>query len=165
MRTHSAPASAPESADSQGARVVLSRESVLFVRNWEEDAGARDRRERRKDAKNSLEANHAAVPPVSRKIVPVWPSQRPPGPEARRIFLIIVNGPGRIFRTEANGAKFCCRTGLDIRDAGLDDDERGEEGNFLGVDGISNGVVSIWTCILHLTSSIGVLRNCDQLAY
>ena len=159
MRTQSAPASAPESADSQGARVVLSREGLLFVRDWEGETGVRDRRERRKDAKNSLEANHAAVPPVSRKIVPVWPSQSPLGPEVQRIFLVIVNGPGRVFRTEANAAKFCCRTRLDIRDTGLNDDKRGGEGNLLGVDGISNGVESIWTCILHLMSSIGVLRQ------
>jgi hypothetical protein len=124
-----------------------------------------NRRERRRDAKNSLEANHAAVPPVSRKIVPVCPSQRPRGPEVRRIFLIIAKGPGRVLRTEAKEAKCSWWLGFSGKDVGLDDNKRGGEGNFLDTDGISNGVDSIWTCILHLTSSIGVLTKGDQLTY
>lgn len=109
-----------------------------------------ERREMRRDAKNSLEANQAAVPPVSLNIVPVCPSQRPLGPEVRRMLDIIVKGPGRVLRMAAT---FRSRLGGVCESEG----DSGAGLNFLGERGMSNGVESIWTCILHLTSSIGVL--------
>lgn len=113
------------------------------------------RREMRRDAKNSLEANQAAVPPVSLNMVPVCPSQRPPGPEVRRMLDMIVKGPGRVLRMAAT---LRSRLGCECASEGNSEDEGvGVDLNFLGERGMSNGVESIWTCILHLTSSIGVL--------
>ena len=112
LRLNATPAKAPERADSQGRNSWIS-----FV--VEVLASLPSRRARRMDATNSLVQNQAAVPPVSRRSVPVWPNQRPLKPCVRITDLRTVIGPGRLIR----------------------------------------GVVpSICTCILHLTSSIGVLR-------
>ena len=83
----------------------------------------------------------------------------------QRIFLIIAKGPGRFLCMETKEAKCSWWLEFSGKDVGLDDNKRGGEGNFLDTDGISNGVESIWTCILHLTSSIGVLTKGDQLTY
>jgi hypothetical protein len=58
---------------------------------------------------NSLEANHTAVPPVSRRIVPVCPTHIPLIPCVLIIFEMIENGPGR-FRwcaTDRDMEAFC----------------------------------------------------------
>ena len=110
LRLNATPAHAPESADSQG-RMRASFEEDSFP----------SRRAKRREATNSLVQNQAAVPPVSRMSVPVWPSQRPPKPLVRTTDVRTVRGPGRLVVA-------------------------------LGVV-----VTSICTCILHLTSSIGVL--------
>ena len=159
-RTQRAPDRAPERADSHGASVrssSLGKEEEEGLEVWVRGRWVREesksiweeRRETRRDAKNSLEANHAAVPPVSLNIVPVCPSQRPLGPEVRRMLDMMVKGPGRVlriattFRLRLGGSGDCTAVG-----AGL---------NFLEERGMPNGIESIWTCILHLTSSIGVL--------
>lgn len=91
----------------------------------------------RRDAKNSLEANQVAVPPVSLNIVPVCPNQRPLGPDVRRMLDIIVKGPGRVlriaatFRSRLGGV---CASGGDCTAVGL---------NLLEERGMSNGIESI----------------------
>lgn len=80
---------------------------------------------------SSLVPNQAAEPPVSRMSVPVWPNQSPRTPSARIASRRMVSGPGR-FR------------GGEARVGGTPADEAG-------------GATSICTCILHFTSSIGVL--------
>lgn len=69
---------------------------------WDDgDSRTGDRRARSNDTMNSFEANHTAVPPVSRNIVPVCPSQRPLGPELRSMLVTMVKGPGSVLRTDA----------------------------------------------------------------
>lgn len=80
---------------------------------------------------NSLVPNQAAEPPVSRMSVPVWPNQSPRTPSVRTASRRMASGPGR-FR--GGGA----RMGRTPADEG-------------------GGAISICTCILHFTSSIGVL--------
>ena len=107
-RLNAAPAHAPENADSQG-RSCMSVELR--------------RRAKSSDATYSLVPNQAAVPPVSRIKVPVWPNHSPRRPVLRITDTSNVIGPGSFSRDIPTG-----------------------------------GTTNIWTCILHLTSSIGVLQ-------
>ena len=86
---------------------------------------------------NSFVVNHAAPPPHSRMRVPVWPSQRPRMPSVRITDIKTDRGPGR------------------GRGVGL----RVESNVAVAVGcGIETDVGAIiWTCILHFTSSTGVL--------
>jgi hypothetical protein len=87
---------------------------------------------------SSLVPNHAAQPPVSRMSVPVWPNQSPRTPSVRIASRRMASGPGRLRRRDE------ARAG-EIPAAGTAPaDEAG-------------GAISICTCILHFTSSIGVL--------
>lgn len=94
---------------------------------------------------NSFDANHTAVPPVSRRIVPVCPVHIPLIPRVLTIFEMIENGPGsfRGWATNRDVEAFC----------GVCKNEGGDVARL----GNRRGGVSIWTCILHLTSSMGVL--------
>jgi hypothetical protein len=83
---------------------------------------------------SSLVPNHAAEPPVSRMSVPAWPSHSPRTPAVRITSRKIAKGPGRS-RMDA------VARGVTTAAAAMVDD----------------GAISICTCILHLTSSIGVL--------
>ena len=106
-RTQRAPDRAPERADSHGASVrssSLGGEEEEGLEVWvrgrwvreESKSILKERRGTRRDVKNSLEANQAAVPPIFLNIVLVCPSQRPLGPEAQRILDMMVKGPGRV---------------------------------------------------------------------
>lgn len=89
---------------------------------------------------SSLVPNQAAEPPVSRMSVPVWPNQSPRTPSVRMASRRMASGPGRFRGREA------ARVGwtLAADDAG--------------------GATSICTCILHFTSSIGVLCSCKTMS-
>ena len=88
---------------------------------------------------NSFEPNHAAEPPVSRMSVPVWPSHRPRKPVVRMTVLRTSMGPGSLVTWETCGvAPLNCAAGMGETEGG--------------------GAASIWTCILHFTSSMGVLK-------
>ena len=87
---------------------------------------------------NSLVPNHAAEPPVSRMSVPVWPNQSPRTPSARIASRRMASGPGRLRRRDearADEIPAACTAPADK----------------------AGGATSICTCILHFTSSIGVL--------
>ena len=124
---YATPAHAPETADSQGRRLMGSPSSAC-----------RRRRARRKRAAASLDTNQAAPPPSSRMKVPVCPSQRPKKPVWRIVVMRTEIGPGRCLK----------ELGPDSVAAGADDDAPRTT---------DSGTASICTCILHLTSSIGVL--------
>ena len=79
---------------------------------------------------SSLVPNHAADPPVSRMSVPDWPSHNPRTPAVRITSRKMAKGPGR--------------SRMDAVARGVTTAE-------------AWGVINICTCILHLTSSIGVL--------
>lgn len=139
------PASAPERADSHGIRALDGSDLELST-TWFLGTDSGDDctlRARRADAMNSFDANHTAVPPVSRRIVLVCPTHIPVIPCRLTIFETIANGPGR-FRPDCDVEAFC----------GVCTNE-GDDVARLGK--LARGGVSIWTCILHLTSSMGVL--------
>lgn len=87
---------------------------------------------------SSLVPNHAAEPPVSRISVPVWPSQSPRMPSARMASRKMASGPGRLCGRDVARAE-------EIPAAGTAPTDK------------AGGATSICTCILHFTSSIGVL--------
>lgn len=64
-----------------------------MVRVWEV---LRDRRDKRRPATNSFEANQAAFPPSSRMNVPRWPTQRPRMPVVRIVVIRTDIGPGSL---------------------------------------------------------------------
>lgn len=110
----------------------------------------------------SLRANHVAVPPLSRNMVPVWPSQSPLGPDVRIMDATILNGPGSVCRIEfATCVREACgnRIGAVMVDAEitLGDNIEGERTDETA--GGCMGALSICTCILHFTSSMGVLQT------
>lgn len=113
-KLNAAPAHAPDNADSQG------RSCVSVEVGWE-------RRAKSNEPMYSLVLNQAAVPPVSRINVPVWPNQSPRKPVLRITDTNTDIGPGS-FR-----------------------------GILPKASAPPGGATSIWTCILHLTSSSGVL--------
>lgn len=90
---------------------------------------------------NSFEPNHAAEPPVSRMSVPVWPSHKPRKPVVLKTVFRTSIGPGSFANRWATGGTRPL-TGM----AGIREREEG-------------GTTSIWTCILHLINSMGVLEK------
>jgi len=96
--------------------------------------------------------NQAEEPPVSRKRVPIWPSHSPRRPEVRTVEMMSEIGPeGGIF-----GRGGC--SGVVVVVVEKCRDARGEEGDDeVGAGPKAPSRASIWTCIRHLMSSIGVL--------
>ena len=94
---------------------------------------------------NSFEPNHAAEPPVSRMSVAVCPSHKPRNPVVLITVLRTAIGPGSLaIREVYNGAvPLNCAAGIGETEGG--------------------GATSIWTCILHFTSSMGVLAETEDL--
>lgn len=90
----------------------------------------------------SFAANHAAPPPVSRMSVPVCPSQSPRSPVSRTTEVRTAMGPGSLAIEGAGG--LCAESVAAAEMAAAE---------------VMDGVMSIWTCILHFTSSIGVLSR------
>ena len=135
-RLYNIPALAPDKADSQSKRSFFvsclpsATSSGCFLERWE----------RRRPAVNSFEPNHAAEPPVSRMSVPVWPSHNPRKPVVLMTVLRTSIGPGSFATCGVCGiVPLNCAAGMGETEGG--------------------GVASIWTCILHFTSSMGVLRK------
>ena len=106
----------------------------------------------------SYAPNQAAEPPVSRRRVPVWPSHNPLIPCRRNVSDINAIGP-------IGGASGGVWRRIEDDENGLDcvtDDGLGVDVVVVVVPGVvvvprAPSRVNIWTCILHLINSIGVL--------
>ena len=93
---------------------------------------------------NSFEPNQAAEPPVSRMSVPVWPSHKPRKPVVLMTVFRTSIGPGSLAVRGVYDGKVLLNCA-----AGIGDIEGG-------------GATSMWTCILHLISSTGVLMRKEK---